>query len=223
MEELHSTGNLDKEILDEANKKARKLLKAAEEQIKASGSVLEKRLDEQVTAEKKRLDDKLQAEKAEIETALRRGRRRIQIDKLNSVMHDGLQSFLSSHSRAETLSILRRELEVRLEALSEDIALHHEAIVTIIYRDLSADERQALLKEATCLERVKIDFREAGPKFTVSGAYPAVVLDTGKMRVTASVDIAAENLILNKRRVFFEALVGKDMLDGEEKGKEEAA
>jgi hypothetical protein len=212
MEELHSTESLDKEILDDAGKKAAKLLKAAEEQIRAAEAEAGRRLTASVAEEQSRLDEKLGAEKAEIETALRLGRRRIYIDKLNGLLEGALASFLASLSRDALLAILQNELSGRMGALG---TVDESTVIT--YRDLSEDELFKLLAAAEP-KAPHGDWRrcalcEAGKRFTIPGALPAVVIDTGAVRLSAAVDSAARDALLDKRGEFLTALLGDDALD----------
>jgi vacuolar-type H+-ATPase subunit E/Vma4 len=207
MEELHSTENLEKEILDDADRKAARIKKAAEEQLVQAKADAEKRIETQVAGEKAKLDSRLAEEKNEIETALRLGRTRIYLEKVNSLLDGALKNFLGSLSREETLGILQTELDKRAKYLTADGKFRKPSVT---YRDLKKDELDFLISKSALSARSAVDFIEAGPKFPVPGTGPALIIDDGAVKITASVDIAARAMLLDKRQEFMNSLIGTE-------------
>ena len=85
MEELRSTEFLDREILEDARKKAFKILKPADDTIQSQAKVWEKKLKKAITAIQKNYDIRKQKENDEIlaKGPLDRRRRSAQILRPN--------------------------------------------------------------------------------------------------------------------------------------------
>ncbi|MDR2553551.1 MAG: DUF632 domain-containing protein [Treponema sp.] len=201
MEELQSTETLDREILEDARKKAFKILKGADDSAAAASSSWEKKLRK--TGERVRGDYEKKIEKArrEILARLPLDKRRIRSEKIEAFLAGAIRGFLASLDRGTLLRILQEELS-RLQIPPGAVS---SGAGEVRYRGLSAEELDSLFQLLPCPAPVSI--RE-DPLYTAPGDFPALIIDFPRMRITASVDQAAEVLLLDKRAELTGALLG---------------
>jgi hypothetical protein len=204
MEELQTTEALDKEILEDARKKAFKILKNADESVAVSKDSWEKKL--QRTLEKARLNYTQKAEQSreEIMARLPMDKRRVRSEKVEAFMENAMKNFLASLDRPKLLALLEHELASRaVEILPSD----GETTVAgeLRYRFLETAEVTALVQKALPGAALKLI---EDPIYAIPGAFPALVIDLPSLRLTASVDKAAETLLLDKRAELAVALLG---------------
>jgi hypothetical protein len=208
MEELHSTANLEKEILDEAEKKAARIRKSTDSQIEAARRSAESHINAEAQKEEKRLADRLAEERDETATAGKLGKKRAALEKANTLMAEALEKFLGTLSREQMLGVLQSELDKRLRVLADDCA-GKQAETTVTYRDLSESEVSALIGKSALAE-MAVDKKQAGPNFIIPGTLPALIIDNGDILIKASVNQAAEDIMLDKREEIYQALLGDD-------------
>ena len=203
MEELQTSEVLDREILEDARKKALKILKNAEDSINSSKASWEKKLKK--TQEKTRIgyEEKEDRIRKEIMTRLPMDRRRIRSETIDRYLNKAMEEFLSSLDRPSMLRILERELEKKKQEYSAGIM--EEGDTVLRYRGLSNEECSALTASFFC----GTSFRSSeDPLYMIAGSFPAVVIDFPHLRITISVDRAAEALLLEKRAELAAALLG---------------
>ncbi|MDR2211554.1 MAG: ATPase [Spirochaetaceae bacterium] len=208
MEELQSTEALEKEILEDARKKAFKILKSAGDSVAASRLNWEQKLQDTLEKTRAGYDEKKQHVRQEIMARLPVDKRRIRSKKIESFLHRAMLDFINALDRPRLLDILEAELSSRIEdALPEDI---REEEGQLRYRGLSSAELSRLVQKN--LARFSLHIME-DPLYTVAGSFPALVLDFKRLRITASVDLAAETLLLEKRMELAGALLGENAHD----------
>jgi hypothetical protein len=213
MEELQSTEALDREILEDARKKAFKILKTADESIASSKAAwdrkLAKTLDDAGESYRKREDQG----KKEIMARLPMDKRRVRSEKIEMFLDTAMEGFLSSLTRREILSILEQELKRRL--LDAGLVPNDTDRAHLRYRGLGPDELDALVKKTT---GAPLSQKE-DPLYLIQAvsrseaAFPALVLDFPSLRITASVDKAAAGLLLDTRSELAAALLGEDAVN----------
>jgi hypothetical protein len=204
MEELQTTDALDREILEDGRKKAFKILKTADENAAQAKVGWERKLEKTLKEAREKYLQKGEAEKHEIMARLPLDKRRIRSEKIETFLNNAMDQFVSSLDRAVILSLLERELFSRLEACKA------EGDCKLRYRGLKTDELEALLKKT--MPRTPLSKNE-DPLYTIAGSFPAVVLDFPSLRIIASVDLAAKNLLLDKRVELACALLGEAALE----------
>jgi hypothetical protein len=219
MEELRSTESLDKEILEDARKKARKILKTADDTIAEGGRNWEKKLADAVAALKKHNERELGQLRNEIAARVVLDKRRVQAETVGALLHDAMEGYLNALPRPALLGLLRRELRERFDACfgTEDWAALQKApsAPRLAYRALTGAELADTLKTAAGESAaVSWDIREADARFTVPGHLPAMVIDTTELRLTVSIDTLAGTLLLDKRAELLDALLGPEALTG---------
>ncbi|MCL1927401.1 MAG: ATPase [Treponema sp.] len=209
MEELHTTEVLDREILEDARKKAFKILKTADDSIgssKASWDKKFKRSEGKVRADYAKKEDQLQLE---IMARLPMDKSRIRLETIDRFLHKAMEEFLASLDRASLLYIMKRELDKRKEEISLIFSdspdhLKQSVAVSLRYRAVSKEECSDLVGS---FGGISFSYNE-DPLYMIPGSFPAMVIDFAQLRITVSVDNAAEALLLDKRAELAAALLG---------------
>ncbi|MDR2661817.1 MAG: ATPase [Treponema sp.] len=206
MEELQSTEALDREILEDARKKAFKILKSADDSVAASKALWERKLQKTLEQARTAYAKKAEQSRQEILVKLPLDKRRIRSERIETLLNGAMQDFLASLDRDALLRILGRELEERTAALEGETSGAGE----LRGRGLSSAELSALGAKAFPGAALKT---AGDPLYTVPGTFPAVVADFPRLRITASADNAGRDLLQDKRAELAAALLGKEAHD----------
>jgi len=204
MEELQSTEALDREILEDARKKAFKILKNADDSITASRAAWEGKLEDTLKSARKKYNGKAADACKEIMARLPMDKRRIRSKTVDRFLNTAMEDFLGSLDRRSMLRILEKELAQRAVLRSgEDSGDPGKG--ELRYRGLSREECSALVSASFN----GLSFRYVEDSlFMVPGSFPAIVIDFPHLRVIASADRAARDLLLDKRAELAAALLG---------------
>jgi len=204
MEELRSTEVLAREILEDAHRKANKILKSAEESQESQARDWEKRTLEAINSIRKSYEDRIKKDSDEIFLRLPLDKRRLRSEAAENYLVKAMDDFLRSLPRETLLSVLERELTEHLGGSNEDLALSD---AEISYSGLSLPETRELLAKVYVMGNLK--FRE-DPN---SHQFPWIVIYTRTARIFASVEKAAAALLKNKRAELASALLGDGVLN----------
>ena len=202
MEELQSTEMLDREILEDARKKAARTLKSAEDTIRAQDKEWEKRTAEGIDdLEKKYIEQKeLAAEK--IMARLPIDKRRTKVEKIEKMLDSAAESWYKSLSRSRILDLLTGELKKRI-SLCEEFSDSTEK--RAFFCGLDIKEAETTLKNVNIACKLEESHAD--------GQYPSIVIETGNVRITASIQKIVDYLLQEKREELVEALVGRDFME----------
>jgi len=194
MEELQSTEILEREILEDARKKAARILKSAEDTMRAKDAQWENKtasaigdLEAKYGEEKKLATEKLMAR-------LPIDKLRSKVEKTESLLHEAMEGWYQKLGRWEILALLRKELSDRLEAGGFSASSAKKAY----YHALELGEARDLLKFAGA----DIVPQEA----LSSNHYPSITLETDDARITASIQNIIDYYLLEKREELVEAM-----------------
>jgi vacuolar-type H+-ATPase subunit E/Vma4 len=204
MEELKSTDVLDKEILEDARKKALRILRQGDERITTKSESWERKTQRAIDEVRKKYEERISKEKNEIMARLPLDKRRIRSDYVENVLQSAMNSYLNALPREKLLSLVERELSLRASQLPLDN-------LTIRYRHLSDDEAEKIIKKILPKSTWKKDNTDKA--YTLSGTFPEIMIDSADMRVTASVDDASVELQSVKRAELISALLGEEALN----------
>jgi vacuolar-type H+-ATPase subunit E/Vma4 len=223
MEELQSTEALDKEILEDARKKAFKILKTTDESITTSKTNWQQKLQTALEDVRKTYAQKNQEYRLEVMARLPMDKQRIRLETIERFLNKAMTEFLESLDRPSMLRILEKNLLLGAKELS----LSREKLVSgkgeCRYHNLSKEECSKLLGVA--FPGTTLTFTEdpllglqAGAAFTAGGAgggalpagnkFPALVLDFPQARLNVSAAQAAETALLDNRAELVTALMG---------------
>jgi hypothetical protein len=205
MEELLSTDSIHREILDDAKRKATKILNGAENTVVAVSAEWNAKLQKAVDQVKKRYETDLAEKKTESWARLAMDKARAKLSKVTGELDNAMTAFFQSLSRKEILDILEHALSVRIDNVkSAALPLFNAGFSQLQVQayGLGKDEAETLLSHLS-LTAVQIDRRE------ISGdELPSIVLLAGDIKITASIQAEAEAVLLSKRSEAAEVLFG---------------
>jgi vacuolar-type H+-ATPase subunit E/Vma4 len=213
MEELRSTDILDKEILEDARKKAQRTLSAADDTIKSMDALWDKKIAKALSRARKKFDEQLAHNRTEIMARLPLDKRRVRSEKIEGLLISAASSYFTGLARDKQLALLESELKDRLQELVSNEALCGPLMV--YSRELDEDELNRILAKAVPRNGRQETWvlQKGDALFTLPGSFPAIVIDTETARVTASIDGVMENLLQDKRAELVSALLGPAALD----------
>jgi hypothetical protein len=201
MEELQSTEILDREILEDARKKAHQILKAAEATVKAKTEEWEKKLKADLAELEKKYARQAVLSTDEIMTRLPMDRRRIKARRIEELLHSAVETWYAGLSRDRVLDLLKKEITKRL-ATGDAIA---DKIQVRIHK-IEQKEAEAILKEVLPGRPFVIE------KIHSAAEYPEIILDTKEIRIYASLNKMIDFFLGEKREELVEALLGNAAL-----------
>jgi vacuolar-type H+-ATPase subunit E/Vma4 len=211
MEELRSTEVLDREILEDARKKAQKILKTADETLEAQTRTWDRKIKGSVDSLRKTYDDRIKRSTEEILAKIPLDKRRLRSGIAEELLVKAVDDFIRTLPREKLLLILNSELSGRLKALAGDeTAKKGKGANKLICSDLSQTEASSILKSVqAALGSGDWEIKEEAH----GGLFPSVVIDIQSQRITASVKGAVQALVLEKRAELAVALLGEGVLN----------
>jgi hypothetical protein len=210
MEELLSTETLDREILEDARKKAYRILKTADDTVKANAAAWEKKTAEAAAELEDRYALRRRTSLAEISARLPLDKQRIWSEYVEGLLDSAAAEWFAALDRGRVLALLGEELAKRLGECPEFAAA--EAVRLGCYR-LDRAEAEALVKKQLPRARLVFEDSPAG-----EGGYPELTLDIPAARITASMYMLVDSLLHDRRAELAGALLGSGGLSGPESG-----
>jgi len=212
MEELQSTEILDREILEDARKKALRILKSADEAIQAQALEWEKKTAESADELDKKYREQREAEAEKVMARLPIDKLRLKIEKIESLLQSSAEAWYKSLSRARIIELLTGELAKRI-ALCEEFSPDN------------GHKKPASKPSQTRALYCGIDRKEAESALKITGGpcvmeesaavnnYPSIILEAGDVKITASIQNMIDFFLQEKRAELVEALVGRGFLE----------
>jgi len=227
MEELRTTEVLEREILEDARKKAARLLRTTDDTIAQQKRDWEKKLGDDLESIRKSYMNRMKKTVEDIFVRQPLDKRRLRLKTHEGFLSGAIEDFLSGLDRKRTLSLLEHELLERLQAVSDDSgakssvannaskdAVANNAAV-VRYSGLTLDETRSILKKSRAafdwqfeedISSNDVSLNESSTRF------PGIVIDTGAFRLTASIESAAAALLKDNREELAAALLGPEVL-----------
>ena len=204
MEELLSTEVLDREILEDARKKAQRILKTAEDTMLANTAEWEKKKAESASELEKKYNEqrKLAAEKVMVRLPI--DKQRAKIEKIENLLQDAVEFWYKSLNREQILKLLSKEISKRLIICEEFSAAKKKYM---FYHGLNHKEAETVLKNIK--ENCIIEEKKS------TSHYPLITLETDNVRITASIENVIDYLLHDKRDELITALLGHCFKKGE--------
>jgi len=203
MEELQTTEALDREILEDARKKAFKILKGADDSLSSSKASWDRKLEKTKEKVRSSYTEKEEQMRREIMARLPMDKRRIRSETIDHFLGEAIAEFLGSLNRTSLLYILEKELEMRKTEISG-----------VVERDGKGEIRYRSLSKEECVVLVSASFPDMSfsysedPLYMIAGSFPALMIDFSHIRLTVSADKSALELLLEKRAELTAALLG---------------
>jgi len=213
MEELRTTEVLGNEILEDARKKAHKILKTSDDTLAAQNRDWERKTKRSLDSIRKTFAERTRKTNEEIQARLPLDKRRLRSETTEGFLNRAIDDFLRTLNREKLLLVLERELRVRLKVCAEDLARHRSVVR---YSGLSLDEAKAVLEKVTrALEETDFLFK---PDWeyradSVVREFPLIFIETKTFRIIASVKSASKYLLKEKRAELAAALLGEGVLN----------
>jgi hypothetical protein len=223
MEELQSTEVLDREILEDARKKAFRALKSADDAIRDVALAWERKTKSALSELGRKYAEKTEKDGKDIMARLIQDKRRARSVKIESLLKGAAREYLANLDRKKLLALLETELARRFAELSDQGEPITEGDAPVIMaRALTAKEAEKIVNAAFLGGKSKSNsakktfwtYAEPDIFFLSKGEFPAIVVNTPKVKITASVEDSVAVLLEDKRFELTEALLGKDALGG---------
>jgi hypothetical protein len=206
MEELQTTEILDREILEDARKKAYRILKTADETVKAKAGEWEKKTAVTVDELRQKYDAQRRLAAAEIMARLPMDKRRARAEKIEGLFRQAVDAWYAGLDRGQVLEILRHELTKRL-AECEEFSAGPEQPRALVHK-LEKAEAESILRAALAGNSCSV---EEAPSAV---PYPELILENGQVRITASIQKTVDFFLHEKRAELVTALLGESAVDG---------
>jgi vacuolar-type H+-ATPase subunit E/Vma4 len=200
MEELQSTEILDREILEDARKKAGRILKSAEETAAAGAAQWDRKTAEALAGLGARYDAMLQKASAEIMARLPLDERRAKSEIIEGLLAAAADDWVQGLTRERLLALLDQMLK---RYAAECPEIQEEKTVKVLLHNLAASEARPLVKRR--LPHAECAYSEA----PAAHLYPEIIIEAGQVRITSSLRILLDGLLLDKREELVTALVGE--------------
>jgi hypothetical protein len=221
MEELRSTEILDREILEDARKKAFRILKTADDTVKAADERWEKKAKRAGADIARKYAERTEKTRTEIMARLPLDKRRARSEKIEALLQEAMEGALAGFSRERLLGLLEKELARRLDFCRDEgeleSALGPGAAPVFFYRNISRDEAAAIFGRLLPpeLRPGPEALAEAGTAGAAipglpAGDLPLMGIDSRKARITASIETASADLLREKRAELLSALLGRE-------------
>jgi vacuolar-type H+-ATPase subunit E/Vma4 len=205
MEELQSTEILDREILEDARKKASRILKAADETSAANAALWDKKTEEALAELRDRYALMREKTSAEIMARLPLDERRARSEIIEGLLSGAAEEWVSGLGRERVLAILEHTL---LRYIAEYPEIREEKSIAVFLHNLPKKDAEPLLKKL---------FPSAEAQYKEEPAlhrYPEIIIDTKKVRITSSIKMLLDSLLLDKREELVSALIGESAEGG---------
>jgi hypothetical protein len=203
MEELQSTENLDKEILDDARKKAHKILKTADDTIKSKSDEWENKLKTALDDLEKKYAKNSQSTAEEIMAILPIDKQRARAKKIEELLNSAIEKWYSRLSRQRVLKFLQTELSKRIASCG---GFSGTTGISAQIHKVEKAEAEAILKAVLPGKTCTIE------KTQSTAAYPSIILENNEVRVYASIGKAVDFILGEKREELITALLGENAL-----------
>jgi len=193
---LQSTEKLDHEILEDAMKKALRIRKDCENAIAAQNAEWDKKTAAHIDEIEKKYSQLVKYEEDKVMARLPVDKLRAKNEKIEELLQSAEDNWYKELSRSRILELLALELSKRL-IFCGDMA--NSAQKCAYYYGLSHEEAQFLLnnKKITC----------KAEEIPPANRYPALILDTEDVRITASIQKIIDCHLHVKRTELIEGLV----------------
>ncbi|MCL2180156.1 MAG: hypothetical protein FWB83_03425 [Treponema sp.] len=206
MEELQSTEILDREILEDARKKALRILKTCEETIKTQNADWEKKTAKNIDELNIKYEKLSKTESERVMARLPIDKLRVKIERIENMLSEAVDEWYKGMDRSSVLKILSVELKKRL---SQCIEFNLSNQIAANISGLTQEEAKKILKENNLnLSFVTCNFSQHAARF------PSIMLESSLAKITASIETTIESILLERRIELTEALTGREFLEG---------
>ncbi|AEJ19955.1 hypothetical protein [Gracilinema caldarium] len=211
MEELRSTEALDREILEDARKKADRILKTAEQTILSIKERWNEKLKTDLAVLEQVYHDRTKKTEGEIMARLPLDKHRLRSERSERLLRQAASEFCASLSRDRILSLVRQELASKYTIVSGMGGFPEEdKSVSVSVHGLLKEEADQLL--LAVLPHTTINYASECT-WSDKILYPEIICETVNLRVVVSFKAVIDQLLLDKRSELAVALLGKGVIN----------
>lgn len=200
MEELQTTEILDREILEDARKKAWRILKSADDAIRAQTAEWDKKTAESLDELHKKYRQRLEMASVEIISRLPMEKRRIRAQAIDALLNQAIQSWYAGLERGYIIGLLKNELKIRLAEYNE----FSGSTGRVLYGNLSRNEIDEIVRDLLPGANFPMEEKSA------NGNFPELIIENDTVRLCASLKNAVDFFLLSKRTELITALLGEE-------------
>ncbi|MCL2210501.1 MAG: hypothetical protein FWB95_01105 [Treponema sp.] len=202
MEELQSTEKLDREILDDAKKKALRIRKDCDEAVASQNAEWERKIAVQIKEIDKKYNLLLKNETDSVMARLPVDKLRAKNEKIEELLQSAEDNWFKDLTRQRILELLSLEFIKRISFYGD---IEKSSYKNAFFYGVSPEEAAFLLKKAD----ISCKIEEIPPE----NRYPAIILDTDDVRITASIQKIIDCHLHVRRTELIEALIGRDLME----------
>jgi len=198
MEELQSTEILEREILDDARKKALRILKAADDTVLAKNTEWNNKTTESITDLENKYTEQKKLISEKIMSRLPIDKLRAKAEKTESFLQDAVKNWYESLDRQIILNLLKKEINKRLSLC----VIPPAAKKDIYYSGLDIKEVLSIIKPTGD----SYSFKE----IPSASHYPKITIETENFNIIASIEEIINYYLDVKREELVKALMGEN-------------
>jgi len=203
MEELQSTEILEREILEDARKKALRILKNADETIRIKTSEWEKKTSLAINELEENYNKQKEAAAEKVMARLPVDKLRCKVEKIENLLLSAVETWYNGLNKQRILELLADDFSKRFAICEE--------ILTAVQRNVSysgIDRKEA-----------EMFFKNINVKFTINeepsaSHYPYIMVETEKVRIISSIQRIINHYLQEKRAELIEALTETAFTEG---------
>lgn len=203
MEELQSTEVLEREILEDARKKALRILKTADDTLNEKISEWENKTTDTINTLEANYNEQRKLLEEKIMARLPIDKLRVKVNKIESLLKEAVNDWYKQTSRDRIVELLTDELSKRLDILK---GIRSVSKMKATYSNMDIEEVKAVFKNSN------IDIQDI-QEIKSGNPYPVITIDTDNTRIIASIQEKINFLLSKKREELVEALVGRDFME----------
>jgi V/A-type H+-transporting ATPase subunit E len=211
MEELRSTEALDREILEDARKKADRILKTADQTVRSIGQQWQEKLKTDLAVLEQMYRQRTEKTEHEIMARLPLDKHRLRSERAERVLQEAASAFCASLPRDRILTVLQQELMNKVAAASETTGfLETETVLSVSVKGLLKTEADTLL--STVFKKIERTYA-SDSTWSDKVVYPEIICETTSLRLVVSFKAVVDQLLLDKRSELAVALLGKGVIN----------
>jgi len=216
MEELRSTEVLDREILEDARKKAFKILKTADDSVQSQAKRWDKKTARAIAEIKQTYESRTIKTRDEISARGPLDKRRLRSQTADFILNRAMENFLEGLKHEDMIRVLERELEERLgQCMQGEISSDEEP--ELYFQNIDKNDAEKILgKILAKMEQgtfPEIRKWQIEPAKENTSSFPLITVNTLNLKITASVENAAAKMLKEKRAELVSSLLGGGVLN----------
>jgi len=202
MEELQSTEVLEREILDDARKKALRILKTADETVSAKTAEWSAKTAESIAEIKENYNKQKKQAAEKVMVRLPIDKLRTKAERIENLIKEAMKNWYENTSRPMVIQLLTDELSKRLDICK---GIRTGVKKKACFSGIDHKDAETILKKAD-LDAELEEVKSADP-------YPVITIETNNTRIIASIQTIIDFYLAEKRQELAEALVGHDFME----------